>query len=172
MRAYTLPCNGALSLARPNLENLGIYPHLSAGNLCASGRKYGNFILISQLFFWPCSPSRPQGEKSAHKKNAFRRPYSGQFDHHPYKGHPPTQKTRADQLCARLKCILNRGGWVVFQNPSFLGGFLAGEIHLAGTDWKQACPEQPKTLGVSWIFVCPVVNSLGVIAMAACTHFP
>jgi len=26
-------------------------------------------------------------------------------------------------------------------------GFLAGEIHAAGIDWKQACPEQPKALG-------------------------
>ena len=62
---------------------------------------------------------------------------------------------------------------MVFQNPSFLGGFLAGEISLAGTGWKQACPKQPKTLRVPWVFVCPVVNGLeGGTAMAVCTPSP
>ena len=50
----------------------------------------------------------------------------------------------------------------VLKFPIF-GEFFAGEIHPCG-DWlKTSLSRTAKSLGVSWIFVCPVVKSLGLL---------
>ena len=164
LRAYTLRCNRALLLAQPNLENRQeTFAHQG-----------GNVVILSRYpsYFLPPFPLPPRRRKIPPSEKCAWKAVQWPITPPPCKNPPPTQKTHVDPLYARLNGILDCGGWVVFQNPSFFGGFLAGEIPFAGSDRKQARPEQPKPLRVPWVFVFPVVNSLGVTAMAVFYPFP
>ena len=72
VRAYTLRCNHALSLSRPNPKN--------EGNPLCVRVKMGYVGDNNPACFLPPSLPIPKAEDPQKSKNAFRGPYSGQID--------------------------------------------------------------------------------------------